>query len=343
MSNGQTAAIAIIGGGSLGQTYAAFIAHSGQPVTLLTTPGGTARLKKEGVIRLTGGVSLEVPVSPAPAPAGRVAVTTDPKDLPAGAGLLFTTKGHHLREAVANITKVWPSSKDDTGWVAGVQNGLAKDDILAEAFGIERVIGASTITAAQRESDGTVVFTGRGMTYLGEFDALPSDRVKAAVETLTLANLPVEAVKDIRSVLWSKACNAAGIFGVSVLTRVPGGALLGHPGRARAYVNLVKETAEIGAAYGVETGNYTAFPPIRTYVDQPVEETVAGFLARAVPQKPGSRPSYPSMTQDLLAGRPLEVDEVFGDLVERAKRVDVQVPRLEIITNLISGFNTVEN
>ncbi|MBN1686618.1 MAG: 2-dehydropantoate 2-reductase [Spirochaetales bacterium] len=333
--------ISIVGGGSLGQTYAAFLAQSGQPVTLLTTPGGAARLKEASAIRLTGGVSLQAPVAPVPAPAGQVGVTSDAKDLPAGTGLLFTTKGHQLHEAAAAVRKSWPKADDETAWVAGVQNGLAKDDILGRVFGAARVVGAATITAAQREADGTVVFTGRGMTYLGEFDERPSDRVKAAVGVLSRSGLPVEAVSDIRSVLWSKACNAAGVFGVSVLTRVPGGQLLGHPGRARAYVELVQETAAIGAAYGVLTGNYTAFPPIRTYVDRPVEETVEQFVARAAaaPKRPDARPSYPSMTQDLLAGRQLEVDEVFGDLVERAHRAGVPAPRLEIVTDLISGLN----
>lgn len=344
MGKTEKATISIIGGGSLGQTYAAFLAKSGRPVTLLTTPRGVARLKEAGSIRIVGGISIEVPVAPAPAPAGQVGVTTDSADLPAGAGLLFTTKGHQLREAVANVMKAWPREGDKEGWVAGVQNGLAKDDILVESFGAERVVGAATITAAQREQSGTIVFTGLGATYLGEFDSPPSGRVEAAVESLNRAGLPSEAAADIRSVLWSKACNAAGVFGVSVLTRIPGAQLLHHPGRARAYVTLVQETAAIGKAYGVQTGNYKAFPPIRTYVDQPAEETVAWFLSRAAvtPKQSGAGVFYPSMTQDLLAGRPLEVDEVFGDLVERAHRAGIPAPRLEMVNDLISGLNPRE-
>jgi 2-dehydropantoate 2-reductase len=341
MGQTQTPAIAIVGAGSLGQTYAAFLAANGQPTTILTTIEGAARLRDAGTIRLVGGISLDVPVAPAPAQTGMVGVTTDPADLPEGAGLLFTTKAHQLHDAIGTIRMSWPMAGDDTAWVAGVQNGLAKDDILTQAFGSERVVGATTITSAMRDPDGAIFFTGIGMTFFGEFDAPPSDRATAAAESLRRAGLPAEAASDIRSVLWSKACNAAGIFGVSVLTRLPGAKLLDHPARARAYVNLVQETAAIGAAYGVQTGNYAAFPPIRTYVDQPMEETVDHFVTRAAagPPKSGGRVSYPSMTQDLLAGRRLEVNEVFGDLVERANRAGVSVPRLEIVSDLIAGQN----
>jgi ketopantoate reductase len=48
------------------------------------------------------------------------------------------------------------------------------------------------------------------------------------------------------------------------------------------------------------------------------------------------------MTQDLLAGRYLEVDEVFGDLVDRADRVAVDVPRLRLVLDLLRGTSELQ-
>ena len=45
------------------------------------------------------------------------------------------------------------------------------------------------------------------------------------------------------------------------------------------------------------------------------------------------------MTQDLLAGRPLEVDAVFGDLVQRADLKGVPVPSLRLVRDLIRGLD----
>jgi 2-dehydropantoate 2-reductase len=250
------------------------------------------------------------------------------------------TKGHQLAAVAEAVRGGWPDAGDELGWVGGVQNGMAKDDLLAERFGAERVVGAVTIMGSERRPDGTIALVGLGATYLGEMDGRCSARVGAAVALLQAAGIPTEEPADIRSVLWSKACNAAGVFGVSVLCRVGGGRLFADADLLRAYLPLVRETAAIAAASGVPVGDYTNFP-IRSYLSRADEETVAMLVKRNAPP-PGTAPMpgfLPSMTQDLLAGRAIEVDEVFGDLVERAERAGVAVPRLRLVRDLLRGID----
>ena len=97
--------------------------------------------------------------------------------------------------------------------------------------------------------------------------------------------------------------------------------LFRDPHLIRAYLGLVRETAAIAAAHGVPVGDYTNFP-IRTYVTRPDEETVAALSQKAflAPAATGGVESFASMTQDLRAGRAIEVDDVFADLVERGER-----------------------
>jgi 2-dehydropantoate 2-reductase len=330
--------LAFVGAGALGQAFAALLATSGQPVTLLATPATAARLLEAGAIRLRDVVTLEIPVAAPPAPAGQVGLTADPSRLPRGAGVLFTTKGHQLEAAARAVRAAWPAADDDAAWVAGVQNGLVKDDVLAEAFGPERVVAAVTILGAVRQDDGQVAVASLGSTYLGEPDGRRSARVDDALARLGKAGIPAEAPADIRSVLWSKACNAAGVFGVSVLARCSAPRMFADPDLIRAYLPLVRETAAIAAAHGVPVGDYTNFP-IRTYVSHPDEETVArlagrGFLSAATSK---GVEMLPSMTQDFVAGRAIEVDEVFGDLVDRAERAGVAVPRLRLVRDLLRG------
>jgi 2-dehydropantoate 2-reductase len=330
----MTAPLAFVGAGSLGQAFAGLLAVDRQPVTLLGTPASVDRLRAAGHIALRGQVEHDVRVAPPPAPAGTVGLTADAAQLPPGAGLIFLTKGSQLADAIAQVR----AACDELAWVAGFQNGLAKDDLLAAAFGRERLVGGATILGAQRESDGTVTVTSRGMTYLGEMAGGGSARVETAVAALAAAGIPVEAAPDIRSVLWSKACNAAGIFGVSVLTRASAPRLLSSPWLIRAYLPLVRETAALAAADGVQVGDYAGFP-IRTYVERPDDQTIAALAGRpALPAVPG-RETLPSMTQDLLAGRTLEVETVFGDLLARAAAHGLAVPNLALVTNLLRGIN----
>ena len=118
----------------------------------------------------------------------------------------------------------------------------------------------------------------------------------------------------MRTVLWSKACNAAGVFGVTSVLRISTPRLFRDPHLIRAYLGLVRETAAIAAAHGVPVGDYTNFP-IRTYVTRPDEETVAALSQKAflAPAATGGVESFASMTQDLRAGRAIEVDDVFAD------------------------------
>jgi 2-dehydropantoate 2-reductase len=335
--------LALVGAGSLGQAFAALLARSGQPVTLLATPGTLERLLTAKTIRIRGVVTLDVPVGPAPAPAGVVGLTSDPVDLPRGAAILFATKGHDLRDAAAHVKTKWPAPGAASGWVGGLQNGMAKDDVLAEVFGPERVVGAVTILGGERRAEGEIAVASLGCTYLGEFGATspePSARVADAVGRLRAAGIPVEAPPDIRPVLWSKACNAAGVFGVTSVLRISTPRLFRDPHLIRAYLGLVRETAAIAAAHGVPVDDYTNFP-IRTYVTQSDEETVTALSQKAflAPAATGGVESFASMTQDLRAGRTIEVDDVFADLVARGERAGVPVPRLRLVRDFLRGLD----
>jgi 2-dehydropantoate 2-reductase len=330
--------LAFVGAGALGQAFAGLLAKNGQAVTLLATPRTAALLLNEGRIRLRGVVAHDIHVAPAPAPQGVVGVTANAADLPAGVGLIFLTKGHDLAEAIATVHAAWPMAGDDAAWVAGLQNGLAKDDMLAAAFGAARVVPGATILGGGRGADGVVTVTALGMTYLGEKQGGGSPRVDAAIDALMAAGIPAQAPASIQSILWSKACNAAGVFGVSVLARASGPQMSGDANMMHAYLGLVRETAATGAAYGVAVGDYPNFPPIHTYTVTPDEETLAKIV------KPGPLPrggSLPSMTQDVLAGRPREVEQVFGDLVERAERAGVAVPRLTLVRDIMRGIDRI--
>jgi 2-dehydropantoate 2-reductase len=317
---------AIVGAGALGQSFAALLALSGQPVTLLSTKRTELRLRQAGTIQLRGAVDAVVPLE-------RLSLTSDPSRLPPNAALIFTTKGTDLAEAIETVCS---AACDRIAWAAGVQNGVLKDDLLARAFGPERVVGTATIFGATREADGGVRVWGRGGTYLGEHDCRMSERVREAAAAFEAAGIPTEARTDIKSVLWSKACNATGVFGVSVLARVSNPRLFSDRDLMRAYLALVRETAAVGEACGVKVGNIPAFPPIQSFVERDEQAILDEVRPMGPPDGP---PSYASMTHDLLAGLPLEVDAIFGDVVRRADEKGLPVPCLRFARDLIRGVD----
>jgi 2-dehydropantoate 2-reductase len=332
--------LAVVGAGSLGQSFAAALAAAGRPVTLLATPRSAEALRAAGRIRTHGALDLEVAVTGEAGQPGAVFLTTSPAELPAGAGAIFTPKGHQLEAAIGQVRAAWPRDGDADAWVCGIQNGIVKDDLLAEAFGPERAVGAVTILGAAREEDGRVAVASRGATYLGEIDGRPSGRAEAAAAALSEAGVPTEAVANIQTVLWSKMCNAAGLFAVTCLGRISSNRFGHYPELVRAYMGLIRETAAVAAAQGIPVGDYPGFP-IRTYLSRSDEANVAWFAERAAPftPVPGAPESRTSMYQDLLAGRPMEVEAIYGDVVRRAERVGVPAPRLTLARDLLRAID----
>src|SRR5207237_9558142 len=111
-------------------------------------------------------------------------------------------------DLAAAIDAVRAAADDRVAWAAGVQNGIVKDDLLAAAFGAERVVGAATIFGAQRQTDGRVLVSSIGATYLGELATGLSERVERAARALQFAGLPTQARAEMPGVLGTKARSA---------------------------------------------------------------------------------------------------------------------------------------
>ena len=159
------------------------------------------------------------------------------------------------------------------------------------------------------------------------------------VAALNQAGIPATAADDIQSVLWGKACHAAGIFGTTATARASLLGLMSSPDLANAYLALLRESATIAAAYGITLRDYAGFP-VRTYLDQLDSDTLATFAANAANMRSASSPEpYSSLAQDVASGRAIEVDQVFGDLVARAERIGVAVPRLTLIRDILRGID----
>jgi 2-dehydropantoate 2-reductase len=222
--------------------------------------------------------------------------------------------------------------------VAGLQNGVVKDELLAAAFGQSAVVGAATVLGAQRRAPGSANVSGLGTTFFGEFDAPTSARTERITATFVAAGLPSVLVTEIRSLLWAKFCNAIGIFGVSALTRLPSIEIFARRPLALTYRSLLEEAAAVAAAEGVTVSDFPDLP-MRTYL-QPTPEEMAAEMGRRVRpvRAAGSPPGFSSLAQDLAAGRQTEIEETFGDLVRRAHAHGIEVPRSELVYRIVSGL-----
>jgi 2-dehydropantoate 2-reductase len=328
--------VALVGAGAMGRAFAVLLASAGVPVTLYARAATAKSLLAAQVLDLTGVAQRSVAVVDGPGDATRVGVVADPGAIPDGAGLIFTTKGPQLAEAVRVVSDGQRGAGHEPSWVGGLQNGVVKDDILAGAWGGERVLRMASTLNARVNPDGAPFVAGYGRTYVGSrWDADPEAatlaRCLTAVDVPTTLLGPVEIV----SLVWMKCVNAIGVFGVGALTRLPGNVAFTRPPLVWAYLELLREAAAICRAEGVALADFDGMP-VRTKLEQDPRTTVAEMVADTakIADEP---PWYSSMGQDVIAGRPTEVETVFGDLVRRADRHGVEVPRLALAHQLIAG------
>ena len=180
--------ILVVGAGSLGTVVAAALAASGVEVVVYCL-AHVAALEARGSSR-----------RPARGLRARVRATADAAAIGAVDYLLLAVKTRDTPAALAALRDVPLDA------AASLQNGLAKDDQLATAYGGARVLGAATILSATAQAPGRATWTLRGTTYFGELDGPPTPRVEALVAAFEGAGLPAEAVANVRTAEWSKLC-----------------------------------------------------------------------------------------------------------------------------------------
>lgn len=325
--------ITFAGAGALGQGLGALLGSS-NATTMLVRATTRDSLLHAGALRIGGLRPIELPVQQGPGAVGAIGLVIDPSEIPADDAVIFATKAPQLAQIAAEVSRRW---RRRTGWVAGMQNGVVKDDLLFDAFGSDAVVGCATMTAAGRDADGSIEITGVGTTYFGEFDGQPSQRVAQIADAFRRAELPIETTDRIRSLLWTKCANTVGVFATSSLTRLDTWTLLGNANSVATFLDLVAEAAALAEAEGEAVSDFPGLT-LRTYLNCPRNEVISGFVARARAAGPVSTLSYTSMVRDITAGRSTEVEFVFGDLVRRAAQHKVDVPRIRLVYQLISAM-----
>ncbi|WIX75762.1 2-dehydropantoate 2-reductase [Amycolatopsis carbonis] len=291
--------ILVVGAGATGGFFGGRLVQAGRDVTFLVRPGRAAALMERG-LRITG-LGEETVLTPKLVRAGEL---TEPYDL-----VLFTVKAAGLEQAIEDMT---PAVGPDT-LVLPVLNGLRHLDALVARFGEERVLGGVAIVMTTVDGAGDIrrLFDLQSLTYGARTGPAPAGLAEAH-ELLSGAGFDTALSSDITAAMWAKWVFIASIGAVTSLMRGTVGDVAAQPGGIAFAEAVVAECAAVAAATG-----------------HPLE-AAALENARGSVTEVGS-PRAPSLYRDLTAGLPVEGEQIFGDLVDRAHSLGVSVPLLELV------------
>lgn len=313
--------VVIVGAGALGSLYAAYLARGGHDVSLVAR-GDRARALAAHGIRVTGAEEFNA----------RCDIVTEPHRLRSAGLLILATKTYDTEGALRSLRDLQVAS------AFSVQNGVQKNEALAQAFGPAAALGAisligAEVLPAQGDAPGAVRYTRAGMTTIGELAGGASSRVDDLVETMMRAGLNFQASEQITSAEWSKFVAWSGASALAVLTRQPTWRFLLDPDTALLATRVMRETAAVAQHMGIALidAQLTSVALAHRSEDEAVRMTQA-FAAALRANAPDLRQS---ILQDAERGRRLEVHETLDYTLALAARFGVPVPTLEFCCRVL--------
>ena len=156
---------AVLGAGAIGSILGAHLARAGHRVVMLARGRRAEQIRTEG-LRITGLADFAVSVPTLAVP------LTDSLALGSVGVLIVAMKTPGTAEALAGLRQL------DVDVAFSIQNGPLKDELLVEAFGEARVLGALADTSGELLPSGAVVFTRNVNILLGELSGELSSRAQ---------------------------------------------------------------------------------------------------------------------------------------------------------------------
>jgi 2-dehydropantoate 2-reductase len=294
--------IAIVGTGALGTYYGAYLARAGHEVHFLVRTGRAAVLAR----------GLRIKTTTEKFHLKKVQAYGSTDEIGACDLVIVALKATSNDE----LKKLLPPLLGPATLVLTLQNGLGVEEPVAEVAGPDRVIGALCYIACERTAPGVVECRFPGVMTIGKFGKPAGERTHAVASMFNRAGVKCEAQDNLeemrwRKLVWNVPFNGLAIAAGGVTTDV----IMADDGLRTLARRIMEEVVEAAGKFGHEIP--------RSFVDLQFERTA---------KMGGYRPSS---LIDFEDGKELELEEIWGEPVRRAKSVGAAVPRMEMLYWLI--------
>ena len=296
--------VTILGAGAMGCLYGARLARGGHRVQLIDVRREQVdAINRDGLtLEDDAGVTTTRPVARLPDQA------RDPASL-----LILFTKAYQSASALDGARAVLGP---DT-WVLTLQNGLGHVEVIRRYVGDDtRIVVGTTTLPADLVGPGRVRTHGGGQSKIMTVAGGAGERLRAIAAAFSACGLDTQVSDDVFASIWEKlAFNCA----MNALAAVSG-CTVGQMGRA---------------------------PEGRVIADRVVNEVIAVARRKGIPADLARVRAViamafrehtdhkPSMLQDLLAGRPTEIDAINGAVVREAAALGMDVPTTATLCDLV--------
>lgn len=287
-----TLTVAVMGAGAVGCFYGGMLARAGHRVTFVGRPAHVQAMAQRGLRLQTLHFDDTVPA----------AASTEASAV-AGADLvLFAVKSPDTESAGEQMR----AHLKPGALVLCLQNGVDNAERLRAVLPGVAVAAAVVYVATEMAGPGHLRHHGRG-----ELVVEPAPRSVETAQALIAAGVPTEISDNVRGALWAKLVLNCAYNALSAVGRIAYGELVQRPGVTDVMRDVVAECQAVAAADGV---------------------SIPGDVAAAVRRIAETMPTqFSSTAQDLMRGKPSEIDHLNGYVVRRGEALGVPTPANRVL------------
>lgn len=287
--------VAVMGAGAVGCYFGAMLARAGHAVTLIGRPQHVEAVNRRGLYLDSKSFQEHVPMS----------ASTDAAAVAGSDVVLFCVKSSDTEAAGRQIA---PHLGEKTVLLT-LQNGVDNAERLQAALPQE-VIPAVVYVATEMAGAGHVKHHGRGDLVIGA-----SASSEAIAAQLIAAGVPVTVSDNANGELWVKLIVNCAYNAISAISRMPYGQMVEGDGVPAVMDDVVMECLAVAKAAGV---------------------IVPGDVRVSVPGIAGAmKEQFSSTAQDLMRGKPTEIDHLNGYVVRKGAALGVPTPVNRVLHSLV--------
>jgi 2-dehydropantoate 2-reductase len=294
--------IAIVGSGAVGTYYGAKLTHARSNVHFLMR-GDLSKVRRDGIFVRGQGENFRV---------AKVNCYNSTKEIGPCDLVIIAVK----TTSNADLVDLVPPLLHERTIVLTLQNGLGNEEFLAKHFGIERVLGGLCFIAVERHSKTEVERYDYGLVIVGELEGAAQPRTKEVAAEFIRARVQCKVTDDVALERWRKLIWNIPFNGLSILS---GGtdtaAIVTDKNLRQLTLDLMEEVIAAANKCG------HALPSDAWHEHVKRSEKMSGYK--------------PSTLQDWESGKTLEIEAIWGEPVRRARTAGGQMPRTEMIYELL--------
>ncbi|MEJ2724331.1 MAG: 2-dehydropantoate 2-reductase [Deltaproteobacteria bacterium] len=300
--------IVMVGAGAIGRFFGGMLSKSKHEVIFLdTNPEVVGAVNEKGIQFLKLGEKKTDVYFTAKARATGEGHSIDFCDL-----IILSVKGYTTAAALRSVAHLVRQESP----VLTIQTGLGNIETMGEIVDKQNILGGVTFHGATSLDESKVWHAGSGKTLIGELEGERTERLIKIKEAFDRSDIQTEVSNNVVGHVWSKALVYSAINALTAILRLRNGQVIEKMESIALAKRLIDEGKLVAQACAVQLPHEDLYDKLLEVCRNTAE-------------------NLSPMLQDILNGRPTEIETLSGMIYSMGKRKGVATPLHQALTDMV--------